>query len=176
MHDEPTPIPESITYDGENLRDVIDWAHRTLNHYERPLHEAQFEGIRTPTPILNGIALEPGTAVTFDDRAMRFAPADPPWMDANGPVPRERQFAPGPEILARDHPQTLSEAQRVQNAQRKLGVLPPESSMTFTQRRALAESMARHPSGAGGSATQYTLPTSPVPAATVRPHQGIRPV
>lgn len=177
MEYDPTPIPENFTYNGTNLRETAEWAWRTIDHYELPNDSVIVHNRDGQHPTLNDVQLTPGTEVTFDERTKRFAQVQEPWVDANGPVSRSRQFDQGPEILARDHPMTVAESASVQAAQRKLGTVSiPEPGREFVHRRAaghldattvpdsaLLGSMQRHPSNSLSQtpASRYTLAADP---------------
>jgi len=153
---DPTPIPEhSPVYDGHNAEEIVNWVHQTLEHYELPHqyigYAANESNLHLTNPYIDlthRVAIEVGQSFTYSETE-------------HGIVPLRND----PEILMRDHPQTVAEARMVQAAQRKLGVSIPEpGTASFVQRRAAVAfdsptvipgsalsdregSIARHPSG-----------------------------
>lgn len=169
---EPTPIPESITYDGTNAEAVRDWARQTLEHYEQSSQSIGYwEDLQNPeigiTNHANGNSARAiaGQDVTFSEKQGFYTRHDA-----------------GPEILAQDHPRTVAETKLIQDAQRKLGVEPQaRHGQEFVHRRALAESMQRHPSNAlvraNTPAAQYAQPVQlNASKATVHHITRVRPV
>lgn len=162
-HD-PRPIPEhSPEYDGHNAEEIMAWVHQTMEHYEREHrymgHVANESNLHVRNPYVqpaSQVSIEIGQSLTYSE-------------SAGGLVPRPHE----PEVLVRDHPQTVAERMLVQDAQRKLGVSVPEPGRSdFVGRRAsgvsfdsptvvptagaaLEAAMNRHPSG------QYAAVSSP---------------
>lgn len=169
---DPEPLKETIVYTGENLRQLQEWAQATADHYEVP--SLQTPNVGAPDndfrPVINGLQIEVAGEVGFDERTKQFTVSNPQddWVDVNGPVPRERQFDQGPEILAHDHPLTVAEVGFIRGAAAARGVEAPSSFSTeFAQRRAqqlfplpteLQASLNRHPAGHALSAYNPTDP------------------
>lgn len=134
---EPSPIPESVTYDGQNEWQVIDWANRTFEHYEQPAlfgHAATAEHMRL-TDHYNQVTVtaRKGQAFTYNERI---------GLCLHGG---------GPEILARDHAPTVAERMQVFAEQERRGITPASAQ------QALNTPAGRYTAGPG---------TSPAPGVT----------
>lgn len=179
MDHDPHPIPETFTYTGYNTDELVSWYGQTLDHYELP-HTIGYtfdgEVLRlTDNFNRNPLFVERGETLIYREKG---------GLQILDPAAR------GPEILARDHPRTVGEAQRVLDAQRKLGVaLPDPKQMDFVSRRALlgesptvtgpeqlAAAMQRHPSVLRTPAYGYTQPPPVGGRPTVHHPPRIRPV
>ena len=154
---EPRPIPEhSPTYDGHNAEEIMEWAHRTLEHYEQG---HRYIGYQQPAPDKltfqnpylhpdhGTVTISTGQSLTFSERARAIVSS---------------ASVTNPEILVHDHVRTVAETAHLRQVQGTRGIsIPQPGRNDFVERRAsaaydaptlipgstLEASMARHPSG-----------------------------